>query len=114
MLVYRTRVYQKCCRKLFSEQEQRLAEAEILADPAAWPVIAGSGGIRKSRAARGGQGKRGGARIIYFWLDQYGEIYLLTAYAKNEKENLSMAEVKEWRHLINEIRKEKTDADKNH
>ena len=39
-----------------------------------------------------GPGKRGGARVIYYYHDERLPVFLLAAYAKNEKANLSMAE----------------------
>jgi hypothetical protein len=110
MLVYRTRVYERRCRKLFSEYERQKAEEEILTNPAKWPVMKASGGIRKARASLGNRGKQGGARVIYFWLDQHNEVYLLTAYAKNERTDLSAAELKEWNAFAATIRKEKEHA----
>jgi hypothetical protein len=57
-------------------------------------VIPGSGGCRKVRFAAKGRGSRGGARVIYFYRSQAGQILLLEIYAKNEKENLSTSELK--------------------
>ena len=68
--------------------------------PTAWPVIRGTGGARKARAARGGRGKSGGVRIIYFVVSQRGVIYLIDIYAKNEKEDLTDAERREIRKLV--------------
>ncbi|MSP43970.1 MAG: hypothetical protein EXR08_11525 [Alphaproteobacteria bacterium] len=71
--------------------------------PVKWPVIAGTGGVRKARAARGSSGKSGGVRIMYyFWLNDEG-IYLLDIYAKNEKENLSGADKKLMKDMLNEL-----------
>lgn len=62
-------------------------------------VIPSSGGIRKLRWAGKGHGKRGGLRVIYYWRDSKGEIWLLTLYAKNEAENIPL-------HVLRELRKE--------
>jgi len=35
-----------------------------------------------------GRGKRGGTRIIYYWQQADGELWMLTIYAKNEAENI--------------------------
>ncbi len=48
-------------------------------------VIPGSGGVRKLRWCAEGRGKRGGVRVIYYWRTRQGEIWLLTIYAKNER-----------------------------
>ena len=102
--VVRTSIYQRACRRIMTEQEILSAEAQIISAPAAWPVIPGGGGIRKARVARGGKGKSGGARIIYFWMSARGELYFLTAYAKNMQEDLSQNELREWRDLIRSIK----------
>ena len=46
--------------------------------PKAGAVIQATGGIRKLRWASKGKGKRGGVRIIYYWLDSKNRFYLLT------------------------------------
>lgn len=61
--------------------------------PAAGAVIPGSGGVRKLRWRLEGRGKRGGARVIYYYHDMEMPLYLVTAYAKNERENLSQDEI---------------------
>ena len=46
------------------------------------------------------KGKSGGIRVIYVDFEIYEKIYLLTAYTKNEKDNLSNEERNEIRKLI--------------
>ncbi|HYB55812.1 MAG TPA: addiction module toxin RelE, partial [Alphaproteobacteria bacterium] len=57
--------------------------------------IAGTGGARKARAARGGKGKSGGARIIYYVVVRRGVLYLIDVYAKSAKEDLTNVDKKE-------------------
>lgn len=52
-------------------------------------VIPGTGGIRKLRWARAGTGKRGGARVIYFYYHTDAPIYMLPAYAKSMSVDLT-------------------------
>lgn len=47
------------------------------------------GGLYKVRFARKGEGKSGGYRVIYFFRDEELPVFLLTAYAKNQQENIS-------------------------
>jgi hypothetical protein len=54
--------------------------------------MSGTGGFRKLRVARQGMGKSGGARVIYIWRNDKFPAFLITAFPKNEKENLSKAE----------------------
>jgi hypothetical protein len=48
--------------------------------------------VRKLRVAASGRGKRGGARVIYFYFDRHNPIYLLAVFAKNERSDLSAAQ----------------------
>lgn len=66
----------------------------LMERPDAGDVIPNSGGCRKLRWAAKGHGKRGGARVIYYWITA-DRILLLDFYAKNESENLSQAQLKE-------------------
>lgn len=63
-------------------------------------IIPNSGGIRKLRWAVSGRGKRGGARIIYYFADAAGRVFLLDIYAKNEKENLTAKELNELKDAV--------------
>jgi hypothetical protein len=71
--------------------------------PDAGEIIPGTGGIRKVRWPARGQGKRGGARIIYYFRDLNMPVYLLAAYAKGEKINLTASEKKAMRKTIDLI-----------
>lgn len=63
-------------------------------------IISNSGGIRKLRWAASGRGKRGGARIIYYFANAAGRIFLLDIYPKNEKENLSADDIKDLKDVV--------------
>jgi len=59
----------------------------IAANPEAGKLIRGSGGCRKIRWFSEGQGKQGGARVIYF-LAAEGTVWLLIVYKKAKYDNL--------------------------
>ncbi|MBI1777369.1 MAG: type II toxin-antitoxin system RelE/ParE family toxin [Proteobacteria bacterium] len=99
MRVVATPGYDRRARKLLTAGERATAELEIALAPLAWPVIAGTGGARKARAARGGKGKRGGARVIYYVMTARDVLYLIDIYAKNDKEDVTNAEKQEIRRL---------------
>lgn len=69
-------------------------EAFIAANPETGDLIPGTGGIRKLRWAASGRGKRGGARIIYYYHSSAAPIFLLAAYTKNTKIDLTRNEKK--------------------
>lgn len=50
------------------------------------------GGLRKVRIGREGGGKSGGYRTLYVFGGTHVPIFLLTVFAKNEKDNLTKAE----------------------
>jgi len=77
-----------------SDEEVNALQLELLKNPEAGDVIKGSGGIRKIRCGGKGKGKRGGYRVIYYYLAKAGQIWLLAIYAKNEIENLTAKELK--------------------
>ena len=110
MQVFTTRTCERAIRKLLSEDDRREMEAVIAAAPSAAPVIPGTGGIRKLRWAGSGRGKRGGIRTIYFHHAGPGAIYMLTAYAKAARDDLSTADRKALSRLVATIRKEETDT----
>jgi hypothetical protein len=61
----------------------------LLQNPEMGDVIVGAGGIRKVRIKSASRGKSGGFRVCYYYVTRKYEIYLLSIYAKNEKENLT-------------------------
>lgn len=83
-----------------TDEDLRRLQEEILLDPKTDPVIKGTGGIRKMRFAFEHRGKSGSVRVIYIDFEVYEKIYLITAYAKNEKDNLTNAERNELRTLV--------------
>jgi hypothetical protein len=72
----------------------------LLLRPEQGAVIRGSGGLRKLRWARPGQGKRGGARIIYFWHASDETFYMLYLYPKNVQDDLTPAQIRILRRLV--------------
>jgi hypothetical protein len=86
--------------KKLMDDEERAELVEYLAyNPTVGDVIPGSGGVRKMRWGLEGRGKRGGARVIYLFHDLEMPLFVFTAYAKNERENLSQAEIKAFQKL---------------
>jgi mRNA-degrading endonuclease RelE of RelBE toxin-antitoxin system len=75
-------------------------------NPEAGDVIPGTGGIRKVRWAVLGKGKRGGLRVIYYFHSELMPLFLLTAYAKGKKTDLSRAEQRALEKIAKAVRAE--------
>ncbi len=63
--VAETEPFQRKVGRLLTEDEKTELIDYLAMNPTAGLLIQGTGGIRKLRWARSGQGKSGGARVIY-------------------------------------------------
>jgi hypothetical protein len=78
--------------RLMAESDRAELIWFIAANPEAGDLIPQTGGVRKVRWALPGRGKSGGARVVYYYHNEMFPVFLLAAYGKNEKANLSNAE----------------------
>ena len=85
--------------KLLSDDERALLVDYLAYNPMAGDLIPGTGGVRKLRWGLQGRGKRGGARVVYFHHDAGMPLFALTAYAKNERADLSQQDRNDFRQL---------------
>lgn len=90
--VAETPEYIRRAEKLLADDERRDVLNYLAAHPKAGDLMEGTEGVRKLRWSRGGRGKSGGVRVIYYFHDEAMPLYLLTMFAKNERANLSKAE----------------------
>ena len=108
-VVIETRTFSQQATRVWQVEEYEAFVTHIARFPLAGVVIPGTGGIRKIRWRAQGAGKRGGVRIIYFNRSQTQETWLLTLYAKNERETIPPHELKEIKEAIdseeNELRR---------
>lgn len=74
---------------LFVDTEREALIFYLACHPESGDLIRGTGGLRKLRWGAGGKGKRGGARVIYYFHDENMPLYLLSVYAKGDKADLS-------------------------
>ncbi len=91
-----------------SDDEYRLFQADLMVKPKQGDVIQGTGGLRKVRVASKGKGKRGGSRVIYYYLDDKRRFYLLTIYSKNEVTDLTIDQKKQLKEFLEVWRNEQT------
>jgi hypothetical protein len=101
--VIATSIYEKRIARLLPAEDRIEMENAIAVSPEAHPIIPGTKGVRKARWSRPGTGKRGGIRVAYyFWVEPHA-VVMITAYAKNKKENLTDADKKELRKIVESI-----------
>ena len=83
-------------------------QQELMQNPDAGDLMPGCGGLRKIRVAdpKRGKGKRGGIRVIYLYLPGVKRFFLITAFDKNEKEDLTPDEKRAFARLAEAIRSE--------
>lgn len=85
-----------------TDDEYRTLQQMILKNPMSGDVMPGTGGFRKLRWAdsRRGKGKRGGLRVIYYWIGQDKQIWMFAIYDKDEMTDLSPSEKKALKNAI--------------
>ena len=101
--VVETPAYLKDAEAIFTMQEREAIVTMVASDPECGEVMQGAGGVRKVRVGRGGRGKSGGGRVIYVHYNASHSIFLLAAFAKNEKANLSKAERNKLASLVKKL-----------
>ena len=90
-------------RQVFTEDERERLIVFLASCPDAGDVMIETGGLRKLRWPARGQGKRGGARVIYYFRDTDMPLYLLAVYTKGEKIDLTHADKKAMRGLVEDL-----------
>ena len=101
--VVETPEFLSATRKLMSDDERSLLVDYLAYNPTAGDLISGTGGVRKLRWGLEGRGKRGGARVIYFHHDAGMPLFALTAFAKNERADLSQQDRNDFRQLTTRL-----------
>ena len=99
-VIVETSVFTRRVTKLLPDDEDRELQATLVDRPDTGSVIPGGGGLRKLRWSASGHGKRGGARIIYYWAVKQERILMLFTYAKNESGDLTPDQLKMLKQIM--------------
>lgn len=89
MVFFETPTFTKRIQELVSDDDYRQLQLLLIKFPETGKVIKGSGGVRKIRWSGSGTGKRGGIRVLYYYVNQLDQIYMLFAYSKSDFSDLS-------------------------
>ena len=99
--------------QFIKKSKQIMAQAEkddlietIARNPKAGEIIPKTGGVRKLRIAKEGQGKSGSFRAIYYYYDHKNPVFLFSVFGKNEKANLTDVEKNALYKIVQQIKKE--------
>jgi hypothetical protein len=87
----------------FDDSQFHILQLYLMDRPDAGDIIKGSGGVRKLRWGLQGSVKRGGVRVIYYWMTKNHKILFLTAYAKNEASDLSPDAIKAMPEIVRDL-----------
>ncbi|MCK5722089.1 MAG: type II toxin-antitoxin system RelE/ParE family toxin [Gammaproteobacteria bacterium] len=102
MVIKETSIFTKQIKGLVSDDEYSEFQNDLIENPELGDIIKKSGGIRKVRMAAKGRGKSGGARVLYYWIKDEDQIFMLLAYAKSNMDNISDAQLEILRKLVEE------------
>lgn len=101
-----TPVFTRQIVELLDDEEYARFQTALVLRPDLGDLIPGSGGLRKVRwSERGrGRGKRGGVRVIYYWYESGGLVYLLFGYSKTGRDDLTVEQKRALRKLTGEFK----------
>ena len=100
MRIIETSIFTRRLESLMSDEEYRELQNALIIRPESGKIIRDSGGLRKLRWTGSGRGKRGGVRVIYYWLGSEEIILMLLIYSKKERDDLTPKQLKTLRNLV--------------
>lgn len=95
-----THYFEKKITNLLDEETLMSLKIMLATDPLVGDVIRGTNGLRKVRFATGNKGKSGGIRVIYYFYNESMPLFLLDAFAKSQKENLSKSDLNDYAKVV--------------
>ena len=100
MVIIETSIFTRQVLKFLSEDEYQKLQTVLINRPDAAPIMKGSGGLRKMRWSMKGQGKRGGIRVIYYWVVKEEKLLMLFMYPKTKQDDLTSEQLKILRQIV--------------
>lgn len=110
-IFFETSTFTATLGNYLTDDEYRQLQQDLLTNPEFGDLMPRTGGFRKLRWTdnRRNKGKRGGLRIIYYWLSNDGQFWMFAIYDKDELENLTAEQEKLLKEAITvELQKRST------
>ena len=95
-----TPIFTKAALDLLPDEHCRKLQAHLTEHPDDGAIIQDSGGLRKIRWTVKKQGKRGGVRVIYYWVVNLDLIYMIYVYYKTDQDDLTSRQLKALRKIV--------------
>ena len=100
-----TPLFTKQIKALFTDDEYQQIQQQLILHPEKGDIIQGTSGMRKIRFGRN-SGKSSGVRMLYYYTDEFGRIYMIAVYPKSLKDNITTSEKNVFKSLIQQIKSE--------
>jgi hypothetical protein len=97
--------FTKVITAITDDEHFRAFQNELSKAPERWPVVKGTGGLRKARMRLAGRGKSGGARVLYLYFPAHQTVFFYWAYEKGDIENLPKSALNNIRYAVQIIKK---------
>ena len=100
MIILETTIFTRQLQKLLTDDEYKEFQLALIERPDMGAVIIGSGGLRKVRWTLRGRGKRGGARVIYYWATEQHQLLMLLIYDKSAQSDLTKDQIQILKKIV--------------
>ena len=100
MIFIETLLFEEDIQQLMPDEAYAEFQQYLAVQPDAGDVIQGTGGIRKVRWTLPGTGKRGGARVIYYWRTAENQLLMLLVYKKTRQDDLTPSQKRTLRSIV--------------
>lgn len=101
--IVETESFYKDALAVLSEEDLVDLKMRIATNPKSGVLVPHTDGLRKLRYAAKGKGKRGGARIVYYYQSHIMPIFLLAFFSKGEKDDLTPMETARIRDFVKQL-----------
>lgn len=99
-------LFERTARGVLTDEELIALEWRLVENPRSGVLERHAGGVRKIRVARRGTGRRGGARVVYLYVERTTTVYMLLVFAKSRQAAMTPEERRVVRALAERIRRE--------